>query len=163
MSDQINAPFSAEQVDGLNQYQVGVQTVLCGHPFTCANRSERVGEANGHEVSAPHGVQGGDRGVLVATVAGWVCPHCSYTQNWAYASMACPGDQIDDQLEVTLQGGGDYAKAVMLARVDQVIAGYTALRDSQAVMPCSLATDRINNACASMLESMHRRRLVLVN
>lgn len=163
MNDQINAPFSAEQVDGLNAYQVGVQTVLCGHPFTCANRSEQVGEANGDEVPAPHGVQGGDRGVLVATVAGWVCPHCSYTQNWAYASMAGPGDQIDDQLEVTLQGGGDYAKAVMLARVDQVIAGYTALLDAQTAMPCGPAADRISSACTSMLESMRRRRLALAN
>jgi hypothetical protein len=26
----------------------------------------------------------GDRGVLVPTVRGWICPFCDYKQNWAH-------------------------------------------------------------------------------
>lgn len=59
----ILAPFSNEQVEGLNKYQ---QNPL-HHPFTCAKCSS----------------------VLVATRQGWVCTtlDCGYTQNWAHNFM----------------------------------------------------------------------------
>lgn len=60
----IFAPWTKEQVDGLNRYQ---KSGLF-HPFTCAND------------------HGGDR-VLVATEKGWVCERCAYTQNWAHEFM----------------------------------------------------------------------------
>jgi hypothetical protein len=66
MAEQIQAPFTEDQVNSLNEYQPsGVF-----HPFTC----------------------GGDkcRNDLVATKEGWVCPdpECDYTQDWAWNWMA---------------------------------------------------------------------------
>ena len=73
----IEAPFANQTVTALNQSQVGVGKGMIIHPFTCANR----GDGN-------HGNEGGDTGVLIATEAGWVCPHCDYVQNWAFSAMA---------------------------------------------------------------------------
>jgi len=44
------------------------------HPFTCANRGD-------------HPEMAGDKGVLVPTTRGWICPFCSYTQTWAHDFM----------------------------------------------------------------------------
>lgn len=57
--------WTPDQVDKLNEWQA------CGwvHEFTCPNRP--------HEGSS----------VLVATVDGWVCPGCDFTQNWAHSFM----------------------------------------------------------------------------
>jgi hypothetical protein len=57
------SPFSAEQVLRLNSYQMAAPA----HPFTCL-------------LDHP------DRR-LVATLKGWVCPHCPYKQQWAHAFM----------------------------------------------------------------------------
>lgn len=40
-----------------------------GHPYTCGNRED-------------HPVVGGDRGILVPTMRGWICPFCDYTQGY---------------------------------------------------------------------------------
>lgn len=69
------APFTDDQVKSLNDYQVsGVM-----HPFTCGGCRDRLGIREGKFVN--------DR-LLVATPAGWVCPTCDYTQDWAWAWMA---------------------------------------------------------------------------
>jgi hypothetical protein len=60
----IRAPFTPAQVEALNRWQQA-GTV---HPFTCAD---------------DHGPDD----VLVATPAGWVCPSCAYTQDWAHDMM----------------------------------------------------------------------------
>ena len=65
MSGKITAPFTARQVEILNQYQ---QSGVF-HPFTCGNREHK-----------------GDD-VLVAKEDGWHCPTCDYTQNWAHEIM----------------------------------------------------------------------------
>lgn len=75
--EQIQAPFTATQVRGLNEYQTGTAFGMRMHPFTCAERGD------GH-----HGEEGGDTGVLIATYEGWVCPSCDYTQDWAHGFMA---------------------------------------------------------------------------
>ena len=75
--EKLEAPFSQPIAHALNQSQVGVGKGMVTHPFTCANRG------NGH-----HGEEGGDTGVLIATLTGWVCPHCDYTQDWAHPMMA---------------------------------------------------------------------------
>lgn len=62
----IEAPWTAEQVDGLNAWQDGPM-----HPFTCGNDHT------------------GGR-VLLATVNGWRCPSCDYVQTWAHDFMARP-------------------------------------------------------------------------
>jgi hypothetical protein len=58
----ILAPWTDKQVAALNRFQ----SYGLVHPFTCP----------GHDGD-------GDR-TLLATNAGWVCRHCSYTQNWAH-------------------------------------------------------------------------------
>lgn len=65
-------PFTAEQVENLAHNQT------CGHvhPFTCPNRGD--GE---------HRDAYGDKGALVATVRGWICPFCDYTQVGAHNLM----------------------------------------------------------------------------
>jgi len=71
------APFSAHQVQRLNEGQVHVAEGFPRHPFTCRNRGNGL-----------HGTEGGDTGVLIATEQGWVCPHCDYRQDWAHQDMA---------------------------------------------------------------------------
>lgn len=71
----VYAPFTDDQVNSLNAYQVaGVM-----HPFTCGNRSERSHVWRDGD---------GDLGLLMATPAGWTCPQCDYTQDWAHGFMA---------------------------------------------------------------------------
>lgn len=72
----IEAPWTNEQVAALNEYQRSGRM----HPFTCGNRG-----AEGHRCDPEWG--GGDKGVLRATAAGWICPDCDYTQNWAHDFM----------------------------------------------------------------------------
>lgn len=73
--DRIEAPFTDSQVQSLNQYQPsGVM-----HPFTCGRCRDELGtEVDGHFT---------DR-MLVATLAGWICPTCDNTQSWAWQFMA---------------------------------------------------------------------------
>lgn len=65
MSDKITAPWKGWYVDALNRWQRAGFV----HEFTCKN---------------DHGEL--DR-TLVATVNGWICPHCDYTQKWAHDFM----------------------------------------------------------------------------
>ena len=64
--------FTAEQVENLAHNQT------CGymHPFTCPNRGD-----------GKHKLAYGDTGALVATVRGWICPFCDYTQEGAHEYM----------------------------------------------------------------------------
>lgn len=56
------APWTDDEVRSLNEYQAsGVM-----HPFTCENDDADYCAS-----------------VLTATPAGWICPDCDYTQNWA--------------------------------------------------------------------------------
>lgn len=43
------------------------------HPYTCGNRSD-----------GKHIEFGGDLGMLVPTINGWVCPCCDYKQDWSH-------------------------------------------------------------------------------
>jgi hypothetical protein len=73
--DVVTAPFTAKQVEWLWHYQFHSRM----HPFTCGNRSRGT-----------HPGIGGDYGILIPTVRGWVCMFCDYTQDWAHAFMAEP-------------------------------------------------------------------------
>ena len=69
--EKIEAPFTEEQIDNLNLFQMaGVM-----HGFTCGsgNRTDK------------HHKDG--EGYLIATEEGWKCPFCDYTQDWAHSFM----------------------------------------------------------------------------
>ncbi len=69
-ASQIQPPWTPQQIDGLNHWQRAGYV----HEFTCPNRQRD----NHGDAPLP----------LVATVNGWVCPYCDYTQRWAHDFMA---------------------------------------------------------------------------
>lgn len=84
--------FSPEQVAILWTYQFGPwrnpfdkdrSFSECRHPFTCPHRSDSA---------YPHPKIGGDTGVLIPIVRGWICTGCNYTQTWAHNFMLDGGN-----------------------------------------------------------------------
>ena len=82
-----NPVFTAEQVVDLWHWQFGPwrspwdapteetkHLPMQMHPFTCPHRHN-------------HPELAGDKGILVPTTRGWICPFCSYTQTWAHDFM----------------------------------------------------------------------------
>lgn len=74
--------FTKQQVERLWQHQFGPwsspfddnsELPARMHPYTCANR----GDGNHSDI-------GGDLGILVPTVNGWICPFCDYKQSWSH-------------------------------------------------------------------------------
>lgn len=63
-----HAPFTADQVAALNQWQTGLEF----HPYTCGN------------------CHPGPRNLIARIGAGWVCPTCDYTQDWAHSMPTLP-------------------------------------------------------------------------
>jgi hypothetical protein len=61
--------FTPDQVVTLMKHQLEGHM----HPYTCGNR----GSKRHREIL-------GDRGVLIPTTKGWICPFCDYTQDWAH-------------------------------------------------------------------------------
>lgn len=78
MGDIIRAPWTPEQVAGLNRYQYA----RVFHPYTCGGERGDVAHADRAEA------YGEDAGLLQATPDGWVCPVCNYRQDWAHAWSA---------------------------------------------------------------------------
>jgi hypothetical protein len=78
MNDRIHAPWTAEQVKVLNDFQ----SLRRIHPFTCGSGNRRDEAHRAYQ--AEHG---GDFGQLIATPDGWICPACDYKQNWAHSFM----------------------------------------------------------------------------
>ncbi len=66
MSEIVKVPWTSEQVTALNLYQ---KSGLM-HPYTCDGNRKDKKHLDGE-------------GVLAATESGWICPYCSYTQDWA--------------------------------------------------------------------------------
>ena len=58
-----NYVFTPDIVDMLNTQQ----TISSFHGYTCPNRGDE--DHRGH-------------GMLVATIQGWICPYCDYTQTF---------------------------------------------------------------------------------
>lgn len=79
MSDILKAPWTDEQVATLNRYQRDSRF----HPFTCGSENRR--DARHMAAVFEHNLQ--DAGQLHATVNGWVCMACKYTQDWALTVM----------------------------------------------------------------------------
>ena len=68
MSEQVEAPFTQQQVAGLRAWQDASWV----HPFTCPNRGD-----GDHPGTAK----------LVPSKDGWFCRYCVYTQTWAHDFM----------------------------------------------------------------------------
>lgn len=165
---QFSAPFLPWQVDLLNQFQVGANSPVRGHPFTCPHRGE-----------LPHGTEGGDLGVLIAKAQGWVCPHCSYTQDWAHESMITqlptdieklPAD-FEALATFTKIGGDDPFKdpyKVMLERTERAILNYQKLYQSRKTSIDKSPEDtavsmRIWCSASVMLHGLCKHRSVLMD
>ena len=69
LQKEIIAPWTDDQVMRLNRWQDSDWV----HPYACPNR-------NNHPQNSK----------LKATVDGWVCPYCGYTQNWAHKESLDP-------------------------------------------------------------------------
>lgn len=74
--DTIVAPWTIDQVDALNAWQQTgwTPTYTCGGP--CRDRDRDSGARQPRPERA-----------LVATLDGWICPTCDYTQSWASILM----------------------------------------------------------------------------
>ena len=74
----ITAPWPEDLVDRLNAAQQDGRY----HPYTCD------GDDDGPRADARHKAyaaeHGGDWGQLIATTEGWVCPVCTYRQDWCH-------------------------------------------------------------------------------
>ena len=69
MLNKIYAPFTVEQVEMLNDWQISFNV----HPYTCPNRGESL-----------HGENERDQGVLNVSQDGLKCQDCGYLQLWAF-------------------------------------------------------------------------------
>lgn len=85
MTDEWTAPFIPAQVDVLNSYQDDGSN----HPYTCGNNSRHV--------------------ALMATVDGFECIDCDYTQNWALDPYAWLHHLRGEELEKFLMKSTWYA------------------------------------------------------
>ena len=123
--DMIFAPFSPEQVQRLNEWQTHTGTHMPFHPFTCGYRGE-----------TPHGREGGDTGVLIATEAGWVCPSCDYTQNWAHAFMAAraPEGSVRDDLQQKIDKNA--ARRIWICLAEYGYLAEKAARGADVMLTC---------------------------
>lgn len=154
------SPFTLAQVQLLNERQCHVESVGpfgLFHPFTCPDRS-----------NPGHGDEAGDRGVLIATESGWICPYCGYTQDYAYTAMVTPSTPLPPEAMEALNkiANADELQARLLANIDQVIAAYDALRKTRKLSwdqseEENLASKRIWDNAQVMLQCLYRRRLAL--
>lgn len=77
--DVVLAPWTQDVVDALNAFQRAGRF----HPFTCGS-GNRADQAH---TTATEVNRLSDAGLLVATLSGWVCLGCEYTQDWAFTFM----------------------------------------------------------------------------
>lgn len=99
--EQIKSPFSKDQVDNLNKYQLSGTF----HPFTCKNQGdkthikyefERRNKVESLEEYLEKEKAKGinypemqfNETILIATEDGWICPACDYKQKWAHGFMS---------------------------------------------------------------------------
>lgn len=124
------APFSASEVQYMNERQVHVSIDVPVHPYTCPNRSAGVvyGLLGGvaDYTNATHGTEGGDRGILIATESGLVCPYCGYVQEFAEQRMLEEPRPLNRRFPVA-RDLEDLFGAVSGERIDILIAEYRAL------------------------------------
>lgn len=71
----VEAPFTEEQVDNINDYQ----TSYTFHPFTCCSPED---------IEECLRAKGEDDGILIASKEGLTCPCGKYKQDWVHEFMA---------------------------------------------------------------------------
>lgn len=139
--DIIYAPFTPEQVRHLNNTQAGTFLAPILHPFTCNHRGD-----------ARHAPVNSVTDVLIATPAGWICPYCGATQDWAYRVMA---EAVPDKMAVAMANAlGDTLTAVSLERIDAAMTAYRDLQDATALN--SNVSDAISGMLACLQHSRER-------
>lgn len=114
----ITAPFTPVQVQVLNERQVHVDGSMPIHPFSCRNRGDGIS----YDAAGTADFSGATH----ATETGWVCPHCGYQQDWAYAAMAERPVPLGEMFKNFPTIAGIYG-AVRPEALDQIIANYLAL------------------------------------
>lgn len=62
----VHAPWDRSVVHLLRQHQLNGKY----HPYICGNRDKHASDLSND--------------ILIPTEKGWVCPSCSYTQDWAW-------------------------------------------------------------------------------
>lgn len=150
----VSAPFSAEQVQRLNERQCHVEGPLAApfHPFTCPHRNE-----------PGHSSAGGDLGLLIATEDGWVCPSCDYTQSYTYPGMIAPA-----RSDTAIMGASvteiEASQRQLVALIDRCRAEYLDLRSKTTLQWDILPeeqrrTTKLWQASATMLGCLNLRRL----
>lgn len=167
--DKLSAPFNPDQVDALNQYQSGIDSIFPSHPFTCPNRSDGLSFPNEKAdfSKATHSTGGVGGGLLIATESGWICPDCGYTQKWAHGFMAPERVAgLENKLPMVSVPGLD-GKQIMLDRAEKAIADYLALYMSKRVSVTQSfdendKSERIWRVVAVALASLRRRRMELL-
>lgn len=70
----IEAPFTQEQVDCINRFQQSSQF----HPFTCC----------GDDIPECQRSSGENQGILIANTDGLICPCSKYKQDWVTEYMS---------------------------------------------------------------------------
>lgn len=75
-----------EQVAALFNWQIAGHV----HPFTCGQRDD-------------HPKIDGEKGLLIPTRNGWICPCCDYTQDWAHEFMFQPAALRGDPVMKMIQ------------------------------------------------------------
>lgn len=93
MQQIINAPFTLEQIEKLNEYQ----TKGMFHPFTCCSPGDIPECLRACKKVDGQIIKGSSDGVLIATTKGWVCPCGKYTQDWAYNFMTKGADWVNEE------------------------------------------------------------------
>ncbi len=96
----MKTPFTQDQVNKLNEYQIGE-----GHPFTCPSDGDakhilyEFGKKHPSKDYQEYIKEQKDKGIiypemefnqtsLMATKEGWICLVCGYRQNWAHPFMS---------------------------------------------------------------------------
>ncbi len=157
--EMIEAPFSDEQVQALNEYQVGAIVdwpMASGHPFTCASRGD-----------GQHSREGGDLGLLIATSAGWICPACGYTQDWAHEGMASAAT-LGQQRDFDIGRTSAWSTAWLHTKLAGYIKAYGNLyanprywQDARRPAEENRQAEHLRTAIETMLASLHRAAMVL--
>lgn len=100
--------WTEDQVAQLNAHQARGDV----HPYTCGGERGDAAHVARAEEDMAH-----DRGILIATVRGWICPACDYRQFWAHGIENLAASPVP----VDASGAGELR--VLLARCERMLDG----------------------------------------